>query len=77
MSEPASDAAKRAKQEAEHKIATEALERSRREADREHRGSINRTAMTALVDGGVDEVTAKKVVTLIAAGSVPAVSIHY
>ena len=74
----------RAKAEAEERerqrLAEEArvrAEEERRAADREHRKAVNNAALSALVEEGVDEEVAKKVITLIASGSIPAVSIRY
>lgn len=71
------EAAARAKAEVEAQAQREAAEKARREADREHRATINRAALSAFVDGGVAEDIAKQVVTLIAAGNIPAVTINY
>ena len=73
----AAAAAAKAKADAEAAVLKEAAEKARREADREHRGTINRAALAALVDGGISEDVAKQVVTLIAAGNIPAVTINY
>lgn len=54
-----------------------AAEQARRERDKKHKAAINRAALTALVKGGLSEESAKLVVTLIASGKVPAVSIAY
>lgn len=77
-------AEERARQEAEAKeqarLAEERRQREedeRRAADREHRAKINNAAMDALKAEGVGEQTAKKVITLIASGAVPGVSINY
>lgn len=77
-------AEERARQEAEAKeqarLAEERRQREedeRRAADREHRAKINNAAMDALKAEGVGEQTAKKVITLIASGAVPRVSISY
>lgn len=77
-------AEERAKREAEQKerarLADEAAakaEEQRRAADREHRQAINAVALKAMVDEGIGETTAKKVLTLIASGAVPRVSINY
>lgn len=77
-------AEERAQQEAERKererlaeAARIQAEEDRRAADREHRKSINNTALAALVEHGVDSDTAKRVITLIASDSVPNVSIRY
>lgn len=60
---------------AEHAAA--AAEQARRERDKKHKAAINRAALDALVAGGLSEESAKLVVTLIASGKVPAVSIAY
>lgn len=77
-------AEEKAKREAEQKerarLADEAAakaEEQRRAADREHRQTVNAAALKALVDEGVGAATAKKVLTLIASGAVPRVSINY
>jgi hypothetical protein len=54
-----------------------AEEEKRRAADREHRAKINNEAMAAFTAEGVGETTAKRVITLIATGSIPNVSIRY
>ncbi len=71
------EAAAKAKAEIEDAQRRELAEKAKREADREHRAMINRAALAALVDNGIAEDVAKQVVTLIAAGSIPAVSIFY
>jgi hypothetical protein len=48
-----------------------------RAADRENRGKINTSIVNALVAGGVGARTAKKVVTLVAGGKIPSISIRY
>lgn len=63
----------RAKEQAEH----EAAEADARAKDKEHRQKINRAALDALEKGGIDAETAKTVITLIAKGAVPNVSIRY
>lgn len=50
---------------------------ARRQADKEHRGTINRTAMQAMIDGGMPEECAKQAITLIARGQVPGITINY
>lgn len=67
----------RLKREAEEAKVREAEETARREADREHRASINRAAVQAFVDGGIDEAMAKQIVSLIARKAIPAISISY
>lgn len=64
----------RAKAEAEHVAA----ETAKRAADREHRARINTDAATALVaSAGVSLDQARAIVTAIARGAIPAVSISY
>jgi len=77
----AKDAAERARQaevqrQADEKAQQEA-EAKRREADRNHKQSILRAAKEAIIEGGLSEDQAVKVVKLIAAGKVPNVSISY
>lgn len=55
----------------------EAREAKRREADKNHKASINRAAMDAFMQGGMTEECAKLAVTLIAKKQIPAVSIIY
>jgi len=64
------DRHRREKEEAE-------AEQRRREADREHRASINRAALEAFIEGGMPEDCAKQAVMLIAKGAIPAVRITY
>jgi len=71
------EAAAKVKADAEAAAQREAAEKARREADREHRAKINRAAMAAFIDGGLSEDISKQVVTLIAAGNIPSVTISY
>lgn len=75
------DAAAKAKADAEREIAArqarEAAEAKRREEDRAHRAAVHRTALDALIAGGLAEDVAKTVVILIATGKVPGVQISY
>lgn len=48
-----------------------------READKAHRGRINRAAMEALIAAGLSEADARTAVEAIARGTVPAVKISY
>lgn len=64
------------KRQADAKAAEEA-EAARREADKAHKGKVNRAALAAFVQGGMTEECAKLAVTLIAKGGVPAVKISY
>lgn len=74
-------AEKEAKEKAEREIyerqAAEAAEIARRESNKAHIAAINRAAVAALVNGGIDESVAKAVITMIAKREVPAVSICY
>lgn len=74
----------RARKEAEDseriRLAEEArikAEEARRAADRERRKTINLGAAAAFEKSGFDAVVAKKIVTLIASGQIPAVTINY
>lgn len=73
----AAEAEAKAKRDAEAKKAAEAAEIARREADKEHRSTVNRAALAALVEAGIDEATAKRVVEMIETKKVPHVSISY
>ena len=50
---------------------------AKRAADRDHMKSINNEALSALTDGGLSEDISRRVITLIASGRVPHVSILY
>ena len=52
-------------------------EQAAREADKNHRGKINREALAAFVAGGMDQDTAKLAVTLIAGGKIDHTQIKY
>lgn len=52
-------------------------EEERREADKAHKGRVNRAALKALIDGGMTEDAAKMAITLIAQGKIPSVRIIY
>jgi hypothetical protein len=67
----------RIKREAEEARAREEAAARAREADIEHRRSINRQAMAALIDGGLDEIYAMLAISLIAERKVPHVTITY
>lgn len=73
----AKEAEERVRREAEQKAAKEAAETAVREADKKHKASVNRAAATALVKAGLTEDQAKLVITAIAKGEVPKVSISY
>ena len=71
------EAAATAKRELDDKLQAEKAEEAKRAADKEHRAKINRSALAALVDGGIPESTAKTVIKLIATGAVPNIQIMY
>lgn len=52
-------------------------EQRQREADQAHRRQVKTAAKEAIMTCGVDEETARKIVTLIQSGEVPHVSIHF
>lgn len=58
-------------------VAFELEQAQAREADLEHKKSINRAALEAFVAGGMNEECAKQAVTLIAQRKIPAVTISY
>src|SRR5690606_6455426 len=67
----AAEAARQAEIERQRREKEEAeAEQRRREADREHRAAINRTALQAFIEGGMPEECAKQAVTLIAKGAI-------
>lgn len=61
----------------EQAAAEERRQAEAREADKAHKGKINRAALQAFIDGGMPEDCAKKAVILIASRQIPAVTIHY
>lgn len=73
----AADAEAKAKRDADAKAAAEAAETSRREADKAHRTKVNNAAVSAMVESGVGQETAKRVVEMIARKQIPHVSISY
>lgn len=52
-------------------------EEAKRAANKRHRATINNAAMAALIGNGIADDVAKQVVTLIAQGSIPGVTINY
>lgn len=64
------------KRQADAKAAEEA-EAARREADKAHKGKVNRAALDAFVAGGMPDDCAKQAVTLIAKGLIPNIRITY
>ena len=73
----ARDTEARLKREADERAAQEAADLAAREADTKHKGAVNRAALAALVEGGIDAETAKKVIALIAKKMIPAIGIQY
>lgn len=73
----AADAAEKALRDAELAKAREEDDKRRREADTEHRASVNRAALQAFVDNGLVEGSAKIAITLIAKGLIPGITINY
>ena len=71
------EAAERAKAELDAAKRAEDDAARRREADKANRKKINQAAVAALVNAGIGEDSAKTVITMIARGEVPAVSIRY
>ena len=50
---------------------------AKRQADKQHKGRINRAAIHAMIDGGMNEDCAEQAITMIATGNVPSVTINY
>lgn len=73
----AAEAVRREQERVAAEQAAAAAELARREANKAHKGRVNRAALAALVAGGLTEECAKQCITLIASGQVPAVSIAY
>ncbi len=73
----ARDTEARLKREADAKAAQDERDRLAREANTKHRATVNRAALSAFVEGGIDEDIAKKVIALIAKKMIPAISIAY
>ena len=73
----AAEAVEAEKRRVAEAAAAEAEETKLREQNKAHKTSINRAALEALIAGGLTEDAAKKAVTLIAQGKIPAVSIRY
>lgn len=67
----------RQEQERAEQQRREQEEVARRQADKEHRGRINRTAMQAFIDGGMPPECAKQAVTMLAKGEIPNATINY
>ena len=73
----AKDEADRIERDRLRLIADNEREAQARAADTENRRTINNAIVDALVAGGVTQKASKQVVTLIASGKVPSVSIRY
>lgn len=73
----AAEAVQREKERVAAAKRAEEAEQAKREANKAHKAKINRTALAALVAGGLSEERAKQCITLIASGKVPAVTINY
>lgn len=64
--------------QAEQQARAEAEEVERKRlANKEHRREVNNEALAALIDGGIDEATAKEVITLAAQGLAGRLTINY
>jgi len=73
----AKDTAERIAREQAAEAKRIADEQAARDRDTKHKKAINNAAVDAMIEGGIDEATAKKVVTLIAKKQVPNVAISY
>ena len=73
----AADTEARIKRETAEAKAIEEADMRRRERSIEHRAKINRAAMVDLIDGGLDEPSARLAVRMIAMGKITAISIEY
>lgn len=73
----AKEEAERVERERQQQADAQRREDERRAADVEHRRTINRAAVAALVTLGLDDKAAATVITAIAQGKVPAVAIRY
>lgn len=68
----------RKKEEQEKALAQkQRLAEEKRAADRKHRQKINASAMKAFIEEGLTEKMAKDVITMIASGSIPSITINY
>lgn len=75
--EAAETAKREAEEEAARKARIEAEAQRLREADVAHKRKINTAAVQAFVDNGLTEEAARNVVTLIAKGLIPSITINY
>lgn len=76
--EAAREAEARVRREAEHQAEQERQAQAKREADVAHKAEVNRNAVAALVQHAcIGEADARAVVTAIAKGLVPGISVRY
>ena len=74
----AKDATEKAQREADEQRKREAEELERREQDKSHRTAVNRAALVDLIaHAGIDEETAKKVITAVATKKVSGMGMKY
>lgn len=73
----AAEAERRARDDLARQQAAEEAARRAREADREHRATVNREARDAIMKSGVSQEHAQLIVAAIASGAIPHVSITY
>lgn len=73
----AEEAAQRERERHEAERRRQEEEARQRQANKEHRASVNRAALQAMVDGGMPEDCAKQAITLIARGEIPGIVISY
>lgn len=65
------------KERVKQQAAKEAAEARQREENTAHRGKINRAALAAFVEQGIEAETAKLIIAMIAKKTIPAISITY
>ncbi len=73
----AKETEERLKREAAEKARAEAEEQARRERNKKHKAKINNDALSALLNSGISEDQGKTIITMIAKGEIPNVSISY
>jgi colicin import membrane protein len=73
----AAEAEQRAMREQEELALREQAEAEKREQNRRHAARVHRQAVAGFVENGIDEETAKRVMTLIAKRMIPRVAITY
>lgn len=57
--------------------AGEREEAERKAADVEHRRSVNNAALAAMIESGIDEKCAKRVIVLVASEKIPGMPVNY